>query len=210
MIRLFDAFYAAQVPALTNRTQSERLSRLALTALFDKIGPAFLVTHSQGGPHGFTVADSRPDLIKGLISLEPEGPPFVNEVVRATGEVVRPYGVTTTPLVYDPPIVAPAELETVTIPPPNPGQSKCVQQADPPRRLVNISKVPILLVTSEAGYHAVYDYCTVKYLRQAGVSVDWLDLPTVGIKGNGHFMFMEKNNTQIAEKVEAWIKGTNA
>lgn len=207
---IFDAYYASQVPALTSKEQTERLSRSALTALFDKIGPAFLVTHSQGGPHGFTLADSRPGLVKGLISIEPEGPAFVNEVIGATGAVVRPYGITITPVAYDPPLASAAELARVTVAAKSAGQSKCVLQANPPRKLSNISKVAMLLVTSEAGYHSVYDYCTVEYLKQAGVGVDWLDLPTVGIKGNGHFMFMEKNNLDIAQKVEAWIVGKNA
>ena len=38
-------------------------------------------------------------------------------------------------------------------------------------------------MTSEASYHAVYDYCTVAFMRQAGVGVEWLNLPEVGIHG---------------------------
>ena len=38
-------------------------------------------------------------------------------------------------------------------------------------------------MTSEASYHAVYDYCTVAYMTQAGVRVEWLNLPDVGIYG---------------------------
>ena len=32
-------------------------------------------------------------------------------------------------------------------------------------------------------------------------------LPDVGIFGNGHTMMMEKNNEQIADLLETWIKG---
>ena len=34
---------------------------------------------------------------------------------------------------------------------------------------MNIASVPVLFVTAEASYHAVYDHCTVAFLRQAGV-----------------------------------------
>ena len=68
--------------------------------------------------------------------------------------------------------------------------------------------MPHLLVTAEASYHAPYDYCTVRYLQQAGVSVDFLDLPKVGIHGNNHFVFLEKNNLVIAAKIEEWIRTT--
>ena len=36
------------------------------------------------------------------------------------------------------------------------------------RRLVNLQNIPILLVVTEASYHAAFDHCTAKYLTQAG------------------------------------------
>lgn len=57
------------------------------------------------------------------------------------------------------------------------------------------------MVTSEAGYHSIYDTCSVEFLRDAGVSVDHVRLSDVGIHGNGHMMFMERNNLQIADQV---------
>ena len=41
----------------------------------------------------------------------------------------------------------------------------------------------------------------MKYLKQAGCEVDFVPLETKGIKGNGHFLFMEMNNLEIANKV---------
>ncbi|RMZ77147.1 hypothetical protein DV737_g4489, partial [Chaetothyriales sp. CBS 132003] len=206
----FDAFYASQVPALTDRGLTEQLAKEALTALLDHIGPAYLITHSQGGPHGFVAADNRPDLIKGLVSLEPEGPPFINEVIHVTGEVVRPYGITVTPIAYDPPLAQASELDTTIVSPAGPGKCKLILQAGNARKLRNLSKVPILLVSTEASYHAVYDHCTVQYLQQGGVHVEWLDLPELGIHGNGHLMFMEKNNLDIASTIEQWIARRNS
>ena len=70
---------------------------------------------------------------------------------------------------------------------------------------MNIASVPVLFVTAEASYHAVYDHCTVAFLRQAGVEVEFLELGEAGIHGNGHFMFLELNNLLVAERVSAWL-----
>src|SRR5207244_11995243 len=75
---------------------------------------------------------------------------------------------------------------------------KCWMQKSPARSLPNLTKVPVLIVTGEASYHAPYDHCTVKYLQQAGVQPTWIKLADVGIHGNGHMLMLEKNNAQIA------------
>lgn len=65
----------------------------------------------------------------------------------------------------------------------------------------------MLVVTSESGYHTVYDDCSVGFLRQAGVSVKHVHLEDEGIFGNGHMVFMEKNNLQIADQVvNVWVQ----
>jgi hypothetical protein len=61
-----------------------------------------------------------------------------------------------------------------------------------------------MVVTSEASYHAVYDHCTVRYLRQVGAHVDFVRLEDVGIHGNGHMMMLEINNTAIARMIARW------
>jgi pimeloyl-ACP methyl ester carboxylesterase len=42
-------------------------------------------------------------------------------------------------------------------------------------------------------------------LKAAGGSVDFVDLPDVGIKGNSHMMMMDKNSDQIAELIDKWL-----
>jgi pimeloyl-ACP methyl ester carboxylesterase len=71
--------------------------------------------------------------------------------------------------------------------------------------LPNLAKLPILVVTSEASYHAPYDHCTVKYLQQASVRPTWIKLSDVGIHGNGHMMMLEKNNLEIAAVMARWL-----
>jgi len=44
-------------------------------------------------------------------------------------------------------------------------------------------------------------------IKQAGGSVDVIDLPDVGIKGNTHMMMMDKNSDQVAEVIQKWLAG---
>jgi pimeloyl-ACP methyl ester carboxylesterase len=41
--------------------------------------------------------------------------------------------------------------------------------------------------------------------RAAGGSLDLVDLPDVGIKGNSHMMMMDKNSDQIAGLIQDWL-----
>lgn len=165
------------------------------------------MTHSQSGPFGFLIADARPSLVRALLSLEPSGPPFVDAVFNA-GSPVRPYGLAAIPLNYSPPVInVTTDLASVNVPSANVELSDCLLQASStPRKLNNLAKVPILVVTAESSFHAVYDYCTVRYLRQAGVPAEHLTLSQPGIHGNGHLFFMEKNNLAIAARLERWIR----
>jgi pimeloyl-ACP methyl ester carboxylesterase len=211
---VFDALYASQVPSQNNATLQATYNNASYVALLDKIGPAIVIAHSQGGPFAWKLADVRPQLVKGIVALEPEGPPFENYAaapfdpayIRPAANRNRPFGLTLLPIAYDPPIGLDASLmvrENASAP--NANLSSCIRQAEPARRLVNLAEVPVLFVTAEASYHAVYDHCTVAYLRQAGVHVEYLELGEAGIHGNGHFMFLELNNLQVAERVSGWL-----
>ena len=204
---IFDQFYASQVQLQYDPEISDRLVKPALNALIDKVGLCVLFVHSQSGPYGWVAGDSRPKLVKGIVAIEPEGPPFVQ--VPGIGGKARIDGVTRLPLLYDPPVVnISRDLQTVQLPPP-PGKEilyiPCTVQAAPPRKLVNLARVPVALVTGEASYHAPYDWCTIEYFKQTGVKATWLDLGRLGVKGDGHFVFLEKNNLASAKLVLDWI-----
>src|SRR3989442_9614422 len=49
------------------------------------------LTHSQSGPHGWEVADAVPALVKAIIAVEPNGPPFYND---DNTTLDRPWGIT--------------------------------------------------------------------------------------------------------------------
>jgi hypothetical protein len=81
----------------------------------------------------------------------------------------------------------------------------CYQQVEPARRLPNISSVPYLGLSGEAGPHRTHGHCIINYLKQVGGSPEYIELADVGIKGNGHFMHLEQNSLEIARLVEGWI-----
>jgi pimeloyl-ACP methyl ester carboxylesterase len=210
---VFDQFYASQVPSIQNFTLQQLLNRDAIVALLDKIGPAILLTHSQSGAFGWPVADARPALVKAIVAVEPNGPPLFDveniaapDWFRDAAAQARPWGITAAPLTYSPAAEKASDLAIERQEKPDaPGLSRCWAQKSPARMLPNLQKLPILIVTAEASYHAPYDHCTVKYLEQAGVHPVWIKLGDIGIHGNGHMMMLEKNNLEIAGVLARWL-----
>jgi pimeloyl-ACP methyl ester carboxylesterase len=210
---VFDQFFASQVEDIRDVGVIERLNREAGVALLDRIGPAILLTHSQSGPFGWGVADARPKLVKGILAVEPNGPPFHDNALTGPpdwfkdGPLMRAWGITRGPLTYSPAAASPGDLNmTRQAAPGGPGLVRCWLQAAPARQLPNLQGIPILIIVSEASYHAPYDYCTSRYLAQAGVKHDFVSLPEAGIRGNGHMMMLEKNNFEIAAFLEGWVR----
>ncbi|KAH0587092.1 hypothetical protein H2248_005910 [Termitomyces sp. 'cryptogamus'] len=203
---IFNVFYASTVPSLDSDAETAMKIREAGSALLDKIGPVILLTHSQAGQHGWVLGDARPTKVKAIVALEPIGPPFINAVFPPF-TAARDFGVTDIPITYSPPVKVPDDIVKVVVS--TAFGTTCFQQASPPKKLVNLAQIPVLMVTSESSYHSIYDNCTAQYLTQAGVSVNHLSLPDIGIHGNGHMMFMEKNNLQIVDEVvQRWISRT--
>jgi pimeloyl-ACP methyl ester carboxylesterase len=186
------------------------MNRDAGAKLLDRIGPAILLVHSQAGVIGWSVADARPHLVKGILAIEPSGPPIRENVAKGApdyfddGAVTRPWGVTRGRIAYDPPADRPEDLRLARQERADgAGLVRCFLQAEPARQMPNLRGIPVLIVVSESSYHAPYDHCTAKYLDQAGVKNTFVRLPDVGIRGNGHMMMLERNNLEIA----AWLRG---
>lgn len=210
---IFDEFMASHLTVIKDFTLQQTLNRDALVALLGKTGEAILLTHSQAGAFGWPVADARPDLVKAIVAVEPNGPPFFNvedvgapQWFRYATTMARPWGLTAEPLNYSPATENPSDLQIVGQEQADtPELAKCWMQKAPARQLPNLQKIPILIVTAEASYHAAYDHCTVKYLEQAGVVPTWVKLGQVGIHGNGHDSMLEKNSAEIADVLSKWL-----
>lgn len=208
----FDQFIKSRAMSLASQLEMERLNRQAVADLLDRIGPAIIQTHSQSGDYGWVIADVRPKLVKAIVAVEPNGPPF-HEVTYVgppdyfgKETVGRPWGLTAGPITYSPVVTDPSQLTFVQEDQPDgPGLARCWSQAAPAHQLPTLKGIKILMVSSEASYHAPYDHCTSKYLTQAGVKHDWIKLVDRGIRGNGHDMMVEKNNMAIVAVIGQWL-----
>ena len=205
---IFDNFIKSQVQFAG---QSTTMARAAAMELLDTIGtPVILLTHSQGGGVGWGVADGRPDLVRGIVTIEPGGPQIgrvSTADVAYTGAAGNGWGPVNYPLTYDPPVTDPSELvTTLEDEGDQPGEVPCWLQQEPARQLVNMADMRVLAISADGTYHRVFDACIPKWLNQAGVETEFVRLEDVGINGNGHMMMLELNSDEIIAFIDEWIQ----
>ncbi len=199
----FDHLLAGIGPVQADLAQSHREVQMAAAALLDAIGPSILLTHSAGAPTGWLAADARPALVKGIIAVEPLGPPFANS---AHGRLS--WGLTALPMGFQPPAETPADLRLELRQPVRKGTIGCLVQQQPARQLPNLQGFAILILTAEASWKAAEDHGTVDFLRQVGARVEHRRLEDCHIHGNGHAMMLELNSDAIAIVLAQWIEAT--
>jgi pimeloyl-ACP methyl ester carboxylesterase len=210
---IYDQFFSSQVEDIEDVNVIEKLNLQAGVALIEKIGPSVLLTHSQSGSFGWLIANARPDLVKGIVAIEPNGPPLYEMALEKNGEdfykdgpIGRVWGITRLPLKFTPPANQAQDLNLVRQAKPDAENLvRCWVQPTPARELTQLKGKPILIVSSHASYHVPYDHCTAKFLSDAGVPNTYVRLPDIGIKGNGHMMMLEKNNLDIAKYLKTWV-----
>lgn len=202
---IFDEFAETEITTVLGG-KVEQYTTDALIQLVDRIGqPVILLLHSGVSTSGWELADARPKLIKGIVAAEPVAPPIENAERGQTGPG-RLWGLTNLPVHYDPPAKDAAELQTVRQDKADgPDLIPCWIQKEPARKLVNLAGIPVLDVSGEASYHRPYSHCIAKWLNQAGVKTDYVNLEDVGLRGNGHIMMAEKNSAAIAKYLQSWI-----
>jgi pimeloyl-ACP methyl ester carboxylesterase len=184
---VYDQWLAPSGPMLASWTDMHALEQARLAELLDRVGPAILVTHSAGGPGTFLAADARPAQVAALIAIEVVGPPVAK---RPEMGLDLPWGLAAAPLTYDPPASGPDEL-----------------QSGPPRRLPNLSRFPIAVITGEASMFALFDRDLVAFLEQAGCDVELVRLADHGVHGNSHGIMLERNNAEALAVLTQWVDG---
>lgn len=173
------------------------------------IGQSYTVCHSAGCTYTAIWSDACPDLVRANINIEPGNLPFTSLIGNNTAAGVgrtaaRPCGLTYTPLHYDPPVRNCSAITTAEIGPDRPATRSCILQTGTVHKLTQLGKVPYVMITGEASPHITYDHCFVEYFEQMGITnYQWIKLGDIGIgiKGNGHFLFLEKNNGHIAAAI---------
>lgn len=157
-----------------------------VSAVFDRIGPGILFTHSQGGGPGWLTAIKNRK-IKAIVSFEP-GSGFV----FPQGEVPAPI---------------PSAFDTVQ------GEATSLTQFMALTRIPililygdNIPEQPMDLPAQDS-WRARLQMARLwrDTVNRHGGDVTVVHLPEIGIKGNTHFPMSDLNNVQIADLVSKFL-----
>jgi pimeloyl-ACP methyl ester carboxylesterase len=179
-----DQFWRQQVP--NTAELDEQVFVDGTVALFEKIGPAVLVTHSASGIMGWRTA-LRSDHVKGIVAYEPVGFLFPESEIPAPvptsgGETVG----TAVPL---------AEFRKLT---------------RIPIQLVygdNIPSAPSPIAALD-GWRGRMEMARrfVAAIKAHGGDAELLHLPSIGVRGNTHFPFSDLNNVRVADLLSDYLK----
>ncbi len=178
-----DQFFQSLVPTVSDNAT---VITDALVALLDKIGPAIVVTHSQSGLFGWLLATRRPNLVKAVVSYEPG-------FVFPDNAVPPPIPLYMGTLAAGNP-VPPADFANLT------GMPLQVVYGD------NIPTTPIPdLVADGRRAQVVASVLFQRAVNSIGGDVEILHLPDVGLYGNSHFSYSDKNNLDVADQLSLFL-----
>ncbi|GLK85612.1 alpha/beta hydrolase [Ancylobacter defluvii] len=158
----------------------------SVSALFAKIGPGILMTHSQsGGPGWLTAIKSRN--VKAIVAFEP-GSGFV----FPQGELPKPV-----PTSFD-------TLEGTPVP-----MADFLALTKVPILIFygdNIPAAPTEVPTQDA-WRGRLEMARLwrDTVNKHGGQVSLVHLPEIGIRGNTHFPFSDLNNVEIADQVSQFL-----
>jgi pimeloyl-ACP methyl ester carboxylesterase len=196
---LIDQFMACESGNVSDEAFHSDLAWHGGAELVDRIGPCILLTHAFGGFFAWGVADRRPDKIKGIFAMEINGNPFAAQLR---------WGLTASPMTYDPPVTELSQFKLVdrAAPPdsPRPVVSPFKLQAEPAHKWKNLKGIPIGWLTTEWGGGGS-PVSNVEFLKQAGCDAEMVRLRDYGINGNGNLMLLEKNNHEVFGVVRDWL-----
>ena len=159
----------------------------AYAALFDKIGPAVFVTHSQGGPVGWLTLLKTKN-IRAIASYEPGGNiPFPAELMPEEGKVITLSGKT-----EGVPVPMEVFLEYTKIP-------IVIYYGD---NLPETDERPEIYEWTRR-LHLMRRWA--EQLNERGGDVTVVHLPETGLHGNTHFPMSDLNNLQVADLLSDWL-----
>jgi hypothetical protein len=159
---------------------------MGVSALFDRIGPGILFTHSQGGGPGWLTAIKNGN-VKAIVAFEP-GSSFI----FPEGEVPAPI---------------PSAFDTVH------GAAVSMSQFMALTKIPilvlygdNIPDKPVDMPAQDS-WRARLQMARIwrDTVNRHGGDVTLVHLPEIGIKGNTHFIFSDLNNIEIADLVSKFL-----
>lgn len=159
----------------------------AYAALFDKIGPAIFVTHSQGGPVGWRTL-LKTDNIKAIVDYEPGGGiPFPRGQVPEEGKILTLSKKTEGIEVSMSDFMKYTEIPII------------VYYGD---NLPETNERPELYEWTRR-LHLMRKWAAL--LNKHGGDVTVIHLPKIGLYGNTHFPFSDLNNVEVANHLSKWL-----
>ncbi|MGL4524610.1 MAG: alpha/beta hydrolase [Spirochaetia bacterium] len=160
----------------------------ACVNVFSRSGKGILLTHSQGGLPGW-IAATKTDQISAIVSYEP-------------GTYLFP---------------------EMKVPDPMPSRTGILKGVGVSlEEFKKLTQIPIIIYFGD--YIPKYEDISenlgaenwrvrlelgrqfVQAINEAGGNAQMIELPREGIFGNTHFLFAEKNNVQLANHLQAWLK----
>ena len=166
------------------------VNNMAVSALFDKIGPAILVTHSHSGGMGWLAA-MKNQKIRAVVSYEP-GSGFV----FPEGELPPPMASSAGSL--EPVAISPSEFLKLTKIP------IIIYYGD------NIPTEPVAYPGQDNWrVRLAMAKLWVEAINRHGGDAKVVHLPEVGIRGNTHFPFSDLNNVEIADLMSGFLADKN-
>jgi pimeloyl-ACP methyl ester carboxylesterase len=196
-------FFASQGRPIADVAESHHLMRQSGVQLLEKIGPSILITNSAGGAWGWQAADAVPLLVKGIVCIE--GARLWSTRLREPSAKAELYAFTAAPMAFEPPIESLADITLQLITPEAAGESPYLCQVGPPRRLANLTRIPVGYVSGEASLFRGAAEGVLANMRQLDMDVHDLCLWKHGIHGNGHVPMVERNSSEVASFVIDWL-----
>ncbi|MCJ7812313.1 alpha/beta fold hydrolase [bacterium] len=180
-----EQYFRSMTPSIG--TIDVNVNAAAVSALFDKIGPAILVTHSHSGGMGWLTAIKNQN-VKAIVSYEP-GSGFL----FPEGEVPAPMPSSS------------GTLEAVAVP-----MQEFMQLTKIPIVIYYGDYIPNEPNTNpgQDGWRVRLEMAKLwrDAVNEHGGDVTLVHLPEIGIKGNTHFPFSDLNNIEIADLMSKWLK----
>ena len=158
----------------------------AVAALFAKIGPGILFTHSQGGGPGWLAATKSAN-VKGIVAFEP-GSAFL----FPQGEVPPPI-----PSAFD-------TVEGASVP-----LDQFMALTRVPIYVLYGDNIPVEKtdLPAQDSWRARLEMAGLwrDAVNRHGGKVTLVHLPDIGIRGNSHFLMSDRNNVEIADLVSKFL-----
>lgn len=187
-----DQFFKQMTP--NTGTYESSVITDSMVALFDKIGDGILVTHSAGGDPGWMTA-IRNQNVRAVVAYEPGGGfAFPAGEEPAEMESSSPFGN------LKPNVISAEEFDRLTKIPIVLYFGDNIPSGDKPLKRWELDNWRVRLNMARLFVDAI---------NRHGGNATLISLPEVGIYGNDHFLFADRNNVELADLLSDWLKRNN-